>query len=75
MFVLEVLLQFALPLPLTLHALDEPPPLTDESQKLVRRLNNIKPLFAGLNASFYRFWLLTLFHQAINLLYFQDCQP
>lgn len=55
MFVLEVLLQFALPLPLTLHALDEPPPLTDESQKLVRRLNNIKPLVVGLNARFYLF--------------------
>ena len=36
MFVFDVLLQFALPLPLTLQALDEPPPVTEESQKLVR---------------------------------------
>ena len=36
-----VLLQFALPLPLTLHALDEPPPVTDESQKEVRPNNNL----------------------------------
>ena len=48
MFVLVVLLQFALPLPLTLQALDEPPPVTDESQKEVCR-NTILNLFAADN--------------------------
>lgn len=76
MFVLEVLLTFALPLPLTLHALVEPPPATDESQKLVRRLYNIKPIpVVELNARIFRFWQSAQSRPTTNLLFPQDCQP
>ena len=40
MYVLVVLEQPAMPSPVTMQALDEPPPVTDESQKIVRPKSN-----------------------------------